>query len=34
MQAWNDDFAQRYGLRLGPAAQPSTGAPRLAEVSG
>jgi glycosyltransferase involved in cell wall biosynthesis len=34
MQAWNDDFSQRYGLHLGPAAQPPAGTFRLAEVSG
>jgi glycosyltransferase involved in cell wall biosynthesis len=34
MQGWNDDFARRYGLRLGPAALPPAGAGRLAPVSG
>jgi glycosyltransferase involved in cell wall biosynthesis len=35
MKAWNDDFARRYGLRLGPAALPAAaGEARLAQVSG
>jgi glycosyltransferase involved in cell wall biosynthesis len=35
MRAWDDDFAQRYGLRLGPAALPAApAAPRLARASG